>query len=548
MPLRPEQLKRAAEQYIAKAQAASAGQVVVLWQKSTEEDVAFAKRALTARTRLHHSQLLIVVSGWDVMPSSKGICVIELPPIMLGLFDSPARYRICYGGRGAGRSWSFARALIAKSLQQRIRILCAREFQNSIADSIHTLLGDQIETLGLTNYFEVQNAVIYAKNGSEFIFSGIRSNVTRIKSLEGAAICYVEEAESISDASWEVLIPTIRAAGSEIFAAFNPDRPDDPTYERFVTNPPDNAIVIKTTWRDNPWFPQALAAEKDYLARVDRDAYQHVWEGDCRQHSEAQIFKGKFAVENFEPKAGWDGPYHGLDLGFSADPSVLTKCWIADNRLYVEREAWGLHVDIDKLPDLLHQVITASGVVIRVDSSRPETVSYLKQHGFPNTESVEKWPDSVQDGISRMRAFEQIVIHPCCTHTIEEFRIYSYKVDRLTGDVLTDIVDKANHCIDSIRYGIAPLIRSGGAGAFLSYLQGELAKQNATAKSMPVVAKQKRRHRDIAFGRWVMIVSACCQRQPRITTFECRDSQKHVAPVGMNLPLHLVVPRRAPCS
>jgi phage terminase large subunit len=491
MPLRPEQLKRAAEQYIAKAQAASAGQVAVLWQKSSEEDAAFAKRALTARTRLHHSQLLIVVCGWDAMPATKGVCIIELPPVMLSLFDRPARYRICYGGRGAGRSWSFARALIARSLQSRIRILCAREFQNSIADSIHTLLSDQIETLGLGNYFEIQNAAIYGRNGSEFIFSGIRSNVTRIKSLEGAAICFVEEAESITDTSWEILIPTIRAAGSEILAAFNPDRPDDPTYERFVTNPPDNAVVIKTTWRDNPWFPAPLADEMQYLARVDDDAYRHVWEGECRQHSDAQIFKGKFVVQSFEPKPGWDGPYHGLDLGFSADPSVLTKCWIADNRLYVEREAWGLHIDIDKLPRLLSEVLDSARHVIRVDSSRPETVSYLKQHGYPNTESVEKWPDSVADGISRMRAFEQIVIHPSCTHTVEEFRLYSYKVDRLTGDVLTDIIDKNNHCIDSIRYAIAPLIRSGGAGAFLSYMAGELAKQRVAVKRMPEVAKAR---------------------------------------------------------
>jgi len=129
--------------------------------------------------------------------------------------------------------------------------------------------------------------------------------------------------------------------------------------------------------------------------------------------------------------------------------------------------------------------------VIRVDSSRPETVSYLQQHGYPNTTSVEKWPDSVADGIARMRAFEQIVIDPSCTHTAEEFRLYSYKVDRLTGDVLTDIVDKANHCIDSIRYGIAPLIRSGGAGAFLSYMSGELAKQKDAVKRMPEVARQK---------------------------------------------------------
>jgi phage terminase large subunit len=469
MALRPGDLKRAAETYIARAQAASQSHVAVLWQKATQTNDAFAERVATARTRLHASQLLVAVCAFDAVGRSAGVCPVEMPPIMLGLFDKPARYRVCYGGRGAGRSWSFARALIVRSLQSRIRILCAREFQNSIADSIHTLLSDQIEALSIGRYFEVQATAIYGRNGSEFIFSGIRSNVTRIKSLEGANIAFIEEAAQISNTSWEILIPTIRALGSEVWAAFNPDQASDPTYERFVTHPPDNAIVLKTTYADNAKFPEPLKQEMEYLRRVDDDAYRHVWLGECRQHSDAQIFKGKFVVESFEPKAGWDGPYFGLDLGFSADPSVLTKCWVADNRLYVEAEAWQLHCDIDKLPNLLDLIPTARKHTIRVDSSRPETVSYLKQHGFPNTESVEKWPDSVADGISRMRAFEQIVLHPSCTHTAEEFRLYSYKTDRLTGDVLPEIVGKNDHAIDSLRYGLAPLIKHGGPSALLSF-------------------------------------------------------------------------------
>jgi phage terminase large subunit len=490
MPLRPEQLKRAAERYIAQAQASASAQVAVLWQRGGETADGFCMRVSTARRKLHHAALLIVVCGFDVMERAKGICVVEMPEVMLGLFDGPARYRVCYGGRGAGRSWSFARALIVKSLERRIRLLCCREFQNSIADSVLTLLSDQIELLDLGRYFEVQAAGIYARNGSEFIFSGIRSNPTRIKSLENAQIAFVEEAESISNPSWEILIPTIRAAGSEIWGAFNPQLPTDPTFERFVVAPPDNAVVLQTSYADNPRFPEPLRQEMEYLQRVDDDAYQHVWLGACRSHSEAQIFSGKFTVQSFTPQPHWDGPYHGLDLGFSADPSVLTKCWVGDNRLYVEREAWGLHVDIDKLPNLILQVMPARNYTIRVDNSRPETVSYLQNHGFPNTESVDKWPGSVEDGIARMRAFEQIVIHPNCPHTIEEFRLYSYKVDRLTGDVLPDIVGKNDHCIDSIRYGIAPLIRTGGATAFLQYLASQVSKDKSAA-SMPQVAKAR---------------------------------------------------------
>jgi phage terminase large subunit len=483
---KPSDIKRAAEAVIAKANAAASSTCAVLWQKADEPDAAFAARAATARTRLQAAQLLVVVCGFDVVPRGRGVCIVEMPHVMLGLFDKAARYRVCYGGRGAGRSWSFARGLIALSLQSRIRILCAREFQNSIADSIHTLLSDQIETLGLSRYFAIQGTAIYGGNGSEFIFSGIRSNVTRIKSLEGCDIAFIEEAASISNASWEILVPTIRKIGSEVWAAFNPDQASDPTYERFVTHPPDSAIVLRTTYEDNPRFPEPLRQEMEYLRRVDDDAFRHVWRGECRQHSDAQIFKTKFVVESFEPKAGWDGPYFGLDLGFSSDPSVLTKCWVFDNRLYVEAEAWGLRIDTDKLPNMLDKVPGARTHTIRVDSSRPETVSYLKQHGFPNTASVQKWPDSVQDGVSRMRAFEMIVIHPSCTHTLEEFRLYSYKVDRLSGDVLPDIIDKNNHCIDSIRYGIAPLIRAGGPGALLSFY----AAQNAAAKGAKDLTKK----------------------------------------------------------
>jgi phage terminase large subunit len=491
MPLKPEQLKRAAERLIERHEAASSSRVAVLWQRGDEDSAAFADRAQMARSRLHHAALLIVVCAKDAVPRSRGICVVELPPKKLRLFDGPARYRFGYGGRGRGDSWTFARALLVRSLQSRIRILCAREFQNSIADSILTLLSDQIELLGLSNYFEVQATAIYTRGGSEFIFSGIRTNVTRIKSLEGAAICFIEEAESISDNSWQILIPTIRTAGSEIWGAFNPDLPENPTYERMVTNPPDSAICIASTFEDNPWFPEPLAQEAEYLQRVDPDAYAHVWLGGCRTHSDAQIFKGKFIVESFTPAAHFDGPYFGLDLGFSTDPSVMTKCWVADNRLYVESEAWGLHVDTDKLPALLVPIMPALNYVIRVDNSRPETVSYLQSHGMGSAVSVDKWNGSVEDGINRMRAFEQIVIHPSCPHTIEEFRLYSYKVDRLSGDVLPDIVDKNNHCIDSIRYGISPLIKTGGATAFLQYLAGQVSKEKAAAASMPAVAKAK---------------------------------------------------------
>jgi phage terminase large subunit len=479
------QIINAAQNALAQHSAATEGTVAVMWQPPWEPDIAFAQRVTTARARLPNGRLLIAVCAFDAVARSTGVCVVELPPVMLRLFDKPTRYRVCYGGRGAGRSWSFARALLVKALEKKHRILCAREFQNSIADSIHTLLADQIELLGLGQLFEVQNTSITARNGSEFGYSGIRNNVTRIKSWEGGTICYIEEGAQISDTSWLTLIPTIRAPGSEIWCAFNPDLESDPTYQRFVLNAPDSAVVLKTTHADNPKLPPPLKAEMEYLKRVDPDAYAHVWEGECRRSSDAQVFRNKYVIETFEPAEGWDGPYHGLDLGFAADPSVLTKSWVHDNRLYIEREAWQLHCDIDRLPALLDQIPGSRDYTIRCDSSRPETVSYLKTHGFPSVVSVDKWPDSVADGVSRMRAFEKIILHPRCEHTAEEFRLYTYKQDRLSGDVLPDILDKHNHAIDSIRYAIAPLIKHGGPTAFLAFL----ATQSATQPQEPLARR-----------------------------------------------------------
>lgn len=464
-----------AQSVLAQYSAATSGTCAVLWQKCGEADQATAQRVALARERLPDGRLLIVVCGPAAVPKRPGVCVVELPRIMLSLFDKPARYRVCYGGRGAGRSWSFARVLLVKALERCLRILCAREFQNSIADSIHVLLSDQIEVLGLAQYFEVQSTAIYARNGSEFVFSGIRTNPTRIKSMEGANIAFIEEAAQITQRSLEILIPTIRAAGSEIWCAFNPDLATDPTYERFVSHPPASAIVLKTTFSDNPWFPRALEAERLYLAGVDDDGYRHIYLGEPRQHSDAQVFKGKFIVESFEPGTGWDGPYYGADWGFAQDPTTLVKAWIHERVLYVEHEAYGVGVDIDRTPTLFDVVPGARHATIRADSGRPETISYMQRHGYTNIGSVAKWSGSVEDGIAHLRSYEQIKIHPRCLHTIEEMRLYSFKVDRLSGDIQPDPVDRHNHLIDALRYALTPMIKGNGPEAFLAFLASQAA-------------------------------------------------------------------------
>ncbi len=382
-------------------------------------------------------------------------------PAKLGFLFKPARYKVAYGGRGGAKSWGFARALLILAAQKRMRVLCARELQISIQDSVHKLLAEQVEALGLSALYGVQQATIRGANGSEFIFSGLKSNITKIKSMEGVDVVWVEEAQTVSDDSWSVLIPTIRKDGSEIWVSFNPDQDDDPTYKRFVVNPPPGTAAVEVGWQDNPWLPEALRAEKDYLYRVDPEAAAHVWGGKTRRVTMAQVLRGRYVVESFEPGKDWNGPYYGADWGFSVDPTALVRLWINGRTLYVEHEAWGVGVDLDDTPALFDKVPEARKHTIRADSSRPETISHMRRHGYTRIIGVEKGKGSVEDGVEHLRSYERIVIHPRCAHAAEEARLWSYKTDKLSGDVLPVLLDKHDHCWDAARYALAPIIRAG---------------------------------------------------------------------------------------
>ena len=206
---------------------------------------------------------------------------VHFPPALQFLF-SPSRYKVVYGGRGGAKSWGMARALLVKGAGQPLRILCARETQESISESVHRLLADQIKAIGLESFYHVQQNAIYGVTGTEFSFAGLRHNVLNIRSLEGTDIVWVEEAHAVSHDSWETLIPTIRKTDSEIWVSFNPQDASDDTYQRFVVNPSPRAVVRKVTWRDNPWFPDVLRAEMEELRAKNEDEYRHVWEGDVR--------------------------------------------------------------------------------------------------------------------------------------------------------------------------------------------------------------------------------------------------------------------------
>lgn len=400
---------------------------------------------------------------------------IELP-LWAHEYITPRRYKVAYGGRGPAKSWTFARlALLAAAGPTPKRILCARELQMSIKDSVHHLLISQIKKMGIEGWFDWGVNYLRSRTGSEFIFRGLRHNAEEIKSLEDVDICWVEEARFVSADSWKFLIPTIRAPGSEFWISFNTGEATDPTYSRFVESPPPNALVRKVGYKDNPWFTQEMEDERLYLRSVDYESYLHVWEGDPLQHSEAQVLRNKCSVDIFtpvtnskEPGENWDGPYYGADWGFSTDPSTLVRLWIHEDVLYIEHEAYGLGVELDDIPKFYSNIPDVTNHTVKADNSRPETIRHVSRKKINGRtiriQAAPKWPGSIEDGITYLRSFKKIVIHERCIHTEEEARLWKYKQDRLTGEVLPQLIDKHNHIWDAVRYALSQFIRNRGGG------------------------------------------------------------------------------------
>jgi len=227
---------------------------------------------------------------------------VEFPEKLGFLLTKQARYKGAKGGRGSAKSWSFARALLVLGSTKKLRILCTREVQKSIKQSVHKLLKDQIEAMGLSSFYKVLENEIRGSNGTEFSFSGLSDQtVDSIKSFEGCDIVWVEEAQSVSKRSWSVLIPTIRKDGSEIWLSFNPELETDETYDRFITNQPDDAIIVEMNYTDNPWFPDVLEKERLHAkATLPKSEYENIWEGKCMPAVAGAIYYAEVAIAEEE--------------------------------------------------------------------------------------------------------------------------------------------------------------------------------------------------------------------------------------------------------
>jgi phage terminase large subunit len=396
---------------------------------------------------------------------------IELPPKLVDVFAhdrGEVQYRAAHGGRGSGKSYGFALMAAIWGYAEPLRILCTRELQVSIKESFHAELKSAIASQPwLDAHYDVGVDYLRGRNGTEFLFRGLRNNVSSVKSTAKIDLTIVEEAEDVPENSWLALEATVfRQPKSEMWVIWNPRLDGSPVDMRFRKQPPPEGMVVQLNHWDNPWFPENLEKLRvRQQSLLDPNTYAHVWEGAYLTNSNAQVLAGKVRVAEFEPGDAWNGPYHGLDFGFAQDPTAAVKCWVWDSCLWIEYEAGKVGLEIDATAAYLQDGIPGIGrYMVRADSARPESISYLKRHGLPQAVPVEKWKGSVEDGVAHLRSYREIVIHPRCRETINETRLYSYKVDRLTGDVLPDIVDANNHYMDALRYALSPLIQRRDAG------------------------------------------------------------------------------------
>lgn len=386
---------------------------------------------------------------------------LKVANIYKPLWKNAKRRNYIYGGRGSGKSHDVAEYCLFRAYQSKIKVLCTRELQNSIADSVYSLLKNKITDMHLDFFFTVYKDRIVGNNGSEFIFKGIHNNVSEIKSMENISIAWLEESQSLSRESIDVIVPTIRAPGSILIFTFNPYKDNDPIYME-MENATEDDLVIKANYSDNPWFPEELRLEMERDKKNDYQKYLWVWEGECLGLSDAQIFRGKYVVENFETPKNADFHF-GADWGFANDPTTLVRSFIVGNDLYIDMCAGKVGCDLEDTPSLFNEVQGSSIYPIYADSARPETISFMRSKHY-NVIAAEKWNGSVEDGIQYLRSFSCIHIHERCKAVAEEFDLYQYKVDRQTREVLRIPVDKFNHYIDAIRYSLTVPMRSANNG------------------------------------------------------------------------------------
>jgi phage terminase large subunit len=383
-------------------------------------------------------------------------------PDKLNFLFEPHRYKVAYGGRGSGKSWSMARALLIKAANETTRVLCAREIQKSIKQSVHTLLNDQIQALGLGAFYEVLESEIRGLNGSSFSFAGLATNtVESIKSFEGCDIVWVEEAQTVSKKSWDILIPTIRKPNSEIWVSFNPNIDTDDTYQRFVIDPPDSAKVVKVNYTDNPWFPEVLELERQHSEKTNPD-YNNIWEGDCKAAVDGAIYANEIR-EAQEGNRITTVPYDPMmkvhvvmDLGWNDSMSViLCQKGISDLRIigYIEDD----HRTLDSYSAQLKNLSYNWGTMFLPHDGQSKDF----KHGISAEEIMKKlgWDirivpkADIESGIKLARMnFHRIYFDKSAQRLVECLKNYRRSINSATNEPGAPLHDEYSHGADAFRY------------------------------------------------------------------------------------------------
>lgn len=388
---------------------------------------------------------------------------IEIPDKLLPLFQ-PKRYKVIHGGRGSAKSWSVARALVSIGATKPIRVLCARETQKSIQESVHRLLKDQIESLGLDQFYTIQENKILGTNGTEFTFAGIRQQgVANLKSYEGTDICWVEEAQVVTKKSWDVLIPTIRKPGSEIWVTFNPELDTDETFSRFVVRPPEESVIIEMNWQDNPWFPPELDKERRQWLDRDPVGYLTTWEGKCRPAVEGAIYaneieatqrEGRIRAVPYDPQL----KVHTVwDLGWNDSMSIIC----------VQRVASEVRV-IDYIEDS-HRTIDSYVMQLQERKWNWGT-DYIPHDGahrdFKSGKSTQELLQTLgrnvqvlargnpEEGIRLARMIFPRTYFDAdrCTELVNHLKRYRRQINQVTQEAGAPLHDEHSHAADAFRY------------------------------------------------------------------------------------------------